>query len=59
MLSKKKERRRKKSSPFHVRLKIADDVPANIQNNPHVIAAYLGQPDAELDEAIEHGEAVA
>ena len=39
-------------------VKIADDVPVNIQNNPHVIAAYLGQPDEELDEAIEHGEAV-
>ncbi len=39
-------------------VKIADDVPVNIQNNPHVIAAYLGQPDPEVDEAIEQGEAV-
>jgi branched-chain amino acid transport system ATP-binding protein len=38
---------------------IADDVPSAIQNNAHVIAAYLGEPDPELDEAIEHGHAVA
>lgn len=40
-------------------VKIADDIPTAIQNNPHVIAAYLGEPDAELDHAIETGEAVA
>jgi branched-chain amino acid transport system ATP-binding protein len=36
-------------------VKIAEDVPTAIQNNPTVIAAYLGQPDAALDEAIAHG----
>lgn len=37
--------------------KIADDVPVAVQRNPHVIAAYLGEPDPEVDEAIERGEA--
>ena len=40
-------------------VKIADDVPVAIQNNTHVIAAYLGESDPEIDEAIEHGHAVA
>ncbi len=39
-------------------VKIADDVPIAVQNNSHVIAAYLGEPDPEIDEAIAHGEAV-
>jgi branched-chain amino acid transport system ATP-binding protein len=37
---------------------IADDVPQAVQNNPHVIAAYLGEPDPEIDEAIEHHHAI-
>lgn len=39
-------------------VKIADDAPTAVQNNPHVIAAYLGEPDPEVDAAIEHGAAV-
>jgi branched-chain amino acid transport system ATP-binding protein len=37
---------------------IADDVPQAVQNNPHVVAAYLGEPDPEIDEAIEHHHAI-
>jgi branched-chain amino acid transport system ATP-binding protein len=39
-------------------VKIADDVPVAIQNNPHVIAAYLGESDPELDEAMATGHAM-
>jgi branched-chain amino acid transport system ATP-binding protein len=40
-------------------VKIADDAPEAIQNNPHVIAAYLGEPDEEVDRAIEEHHAIA
>ena len=40
-------------------VQIADDAPAAIQKNPHVIAAYLGEPDAVVDNAIKTQHAVA
>jgi branched-chain amino acid transport system ATP-binding protein len=39
-------------------VKIADDAPRAVQNNPHVIAAYLGEADPELDEAIAAGHEI-
>ncbi len=40
-------------------VKIADDAPVAIQNNPHVIAAYLGSSDPELEDAIAKGQSLA
>jgi branched-chain amino acid transport system ATP-binding protein len=39
--------------------RIADDTPQAVQNNPHVIAAYLGEPDDEVDSAIAQAEKVS
>ena len=37
---------------------LADDAPQKVRDDPHVIAAYLGESDAEVEEAIESGYAL-